>query len=57
MDFGYAKVAQLNRMFELMNSGKIEDGMIIVGTNNVSRTSEAEEDQWEEALVCFVTEL
>ena len=36
MDFGGATIAQLYRMVELMNPGRIPNIMILVGTNNVS---------------------
>ena len=39
--------SQLYRMMELMNPGRIVDTMILIGTNNVSRSSDAEETQWE----------
>ena len=55
MAFGTATVAQLYRMVQLMNSGKILDVMILLGTNNVSRSSDSEEAQWEVILVCLFT--
>ena len=53
MAFGGATVAQLYRMVELMNPGRIVVIMILIGTNNVSRSSDAEEAQWESMLVCL----
>ena len=57
MAFGGAKIAQLFRMGELMNSGRIPNPMILVGTNNVSRSSDEEEAQWESMMVCLFTTL
>ena len=42
---------QLYHNVELMNLGNIESVMILVSTNNVSSTWEAEKGQWEEMLV------
>ena len=39
-----------------MNPGRIPDIMILIGTNNVSRSSDEEEAQWESMMVClFIT--
>ena len=43
MAFGDATIAQLFRMVELMNSGRIPNISILIGTNNVSRGSDEEE--------------
>ena len=40
MAFGGSTKAQLYRMTELMNPGKIPDIMILIGTNNVFRSSD-----------------
>ena len=40
MAFGGATIAQLYRMVELMNPGKIPNVMILVGTNDISRGSD-----------------
>ena len=45
MAFGGTMIAQLFRMVELMNSGRIPNIMILIGTNNVSRGSDEEEAQ------------
>ena len=45
MAFGGAKMAQLFRMVELMNTGRIPNVMILVGTNNILRSSDEEEAQ------------
>ena len=45
---GGATVAQLYRMIELVNPGRIVDIMILIGANNVSRSSDAEEGQFSE---------
>ena len=45
MAFGGATIAQLFRMVELMNSGRIPNISILIGTNNVSRGSDEEEAQ------------
>ena len=42
MAFGGPTVAQLYRMVELMNPGRIVDIMILMGTNNASKSSDAE---------------
>ena len=55
MAFVGATVAQLYRMVELMNPGRNVDVIILIGPNNVSRSSESEECQWEETLVCLLT--
>ena len=47
MVFGGATIAQLFRMVELMNPGRFPKVMILVGTNNISTTSDEEEAQWE----------
>ena len=43
MTFGGATIAQLFWMVELMNPGRIANVMILVGTNNISRSSDEEE--------------
>ena len=45
--FGGATINQLFRMGELMNPGRIPNVMILVGTNNISRSSDEEEALWE----------
>ena len=56
MAFGGATMAQLFRMVELMNPGRIPNVMILVGTNNILRSSDEEEAQWEPMMVClFIT--
>ena len=57
MAFGGATIAQLYRMVELMNPGKIPSVMIQVGTNNISRSSDEEEALWESMMVCLFTTL
>ena len=57
MAFGGATIAQLFRMVELMNPGRIPNVMILVGTNNVSRSSDEEEAQWESMMLCLLTTL
>ena len=57
MAFGGATIAQLFRMVELMNPGRIPNIMILVGTNNVSRGSDEDEAQWESMMVCLFTTL
>ena len=42
MAFGGAKIADIFRMVELMNPGRIHNIMILIGTNNVSRGSDEE---------------
>ena len=46
MAFAGATIAQLNQMVKLMNPGRIPDIMILIGTNNVSRSSDEQEVQW-----------
>ena len=57
MAFGGATIAQLFRMVELFNPGRILNIMILIGTNNVSRGSDEEEAQWESMMVCLFTTL
>ena len=57
MAFGGATIAQLYRMMELMNPGRIPSVMIQVGTNNISRSSDEEEALWESMMVCLFTTL
>ena len=57
MAFGGANIAHLFQMVELMNRGRISDIMILIGTNNVSRSSDEEEAQWESMMVCLFTTL
>ena len=57
MAFGVATVAQLYRMVELMNPVKIVDIIFLIGTNNVSRSSDTEEAQWESMLLCLINTL
>ena len=55
--FGGATIAQLFRMVELMNPGRIPIVMILVGTNNISGSSDEEESLWESMMVCLFTTL
>ena len=55
MATGGATIAQLFRMVELMNLGRIPNIMILIGTNNVSRVSDEEEARWESMMVCLFT--
>ena len=55
MVFGGATIAQLFRMVELMNPGRIPNIMILIESNNVSRGSDEEEAQLES--VCLLTTL
>ena len=57
MALGGATIAQLFRMVELMNPGRIRNIMILIGTNNVSRGSDEEEAQWESMMMCLFTTL
>ena len=57
MAFGGATIAQLYRMVELMNPGRIPNIMILVGTNNVYRSSDEAEAQWESMRMCLFTTL
>ena len=57
MAFGGATIAQLYRMVELMNPGRIPNVMIIVGTNDISRASDEQEALWESMMVCLFTTL
>ena len=57
MAFGGATIAQLFRMVELMHPGRIPNVMILVGTNNISRSSDEEEALWESMMVCLFTSL
>ena len=42
-------------MVELMNPGRVPNIMISIGTNDVSRSSDEEETQWESMMVCLFT--
>ena len=55
MTFGGATIAQLFWMVELMNPGRIPNVMIVVGTNNIWRSSDEEEALWESMMVCLFT--
>ena len=57
MAFGGVTIAQLFRMVELMNPGRIPKIMILIGTNTMSRGSDEEEAQWESMIVCLFTTL
>ena len=57
MAFGGATIAQLYRMVELMNPGRILNVMILVGTNDFSRGSDEQEALWESMMVCLFTTL
>ena len=57
MAFGGATIAQLYRMVELMNPGRIPNVMILVGTNDISRGSDEQEALWESRMVCLFTTL
>ena len=57
MAFRGATIAQLFRMVELINPGRIPNVMILVGTNNISRSSDEEEALWESMMVCLFTTL
>ena len=57
MAFGGATIAQLFRRVELMNPGRIPNVMILVGTKNISRSSDEEEALWESMMVCLFTTL
>ena len=55
MAFGGATIAQLYRMVELMNPGRISNVMILVGTNDISRGSDEQEALWESMMVGLFT--
>ena len=57
MAFGGATIAQLYRMVELMNPGKMPNVMILVGTNDIPRGSDEQEALWEAMMVCLFTTL
>ena len=57
MAFGGATIAQLYRMVELMNPGRIPNVMILVGTNDISRGSDEQEALCESMMVCLFTTL
>ena len=44
-------------MVEPMNPGRITNVMILIVTNNISRSSDEEEEQWESMMVCQFTTL
>ena len=51
MAFGGATIAQLYRMVELMNRGRIPNVIILVGTNDISKASDEQEALWESMMV------
>ena len=55
MAFGGATVAQLYRMVELMSPDRIADVKNLIATNEVSRSSDPEQAQWEVMLVFLFT--
>ena len=57
MAIGGATIAQLYRMVELMNPGRIPNVTILVGTNDISRGSDEQEALWESMMVCLFTTL
>ena len=57
MAFGGATIAQLYRIVELMNPGRIPNVMILVGTNDISRAPDEQEALWESNMVCLFTTL
>ena len=57
MAFGGATIAQLYRMVELMNPGRIPNVMILVGTNDISKASDEQEALWESMMVSLFTTL
>ena len=57
MAFGCATIAQLFRMVELMDPGRIPNVMILVGTNNISRSSDEKEALRNSMMVCLFTTL
>ena len=57
MAIGGAMIALLFRMVELMNPGRKSNVMILVGTKNISRSSDEEEALWESMMVCLFTTL
>ena len=57
MAFGGATIAQVFWMVKLMNLGRIPHVMILLGRNNISRSSDEEEALWESMMVCIFTTL
>ena len=57
MAFGGATIAQLYRMVELMNPGRIPNVMILVETNDISRGLDEQEALWESMMLCLFTTL
>ena len=57
MAFGGGTITQLFRMVELMNPERIPNVMILVGTNNISRSLDEEEALWKSMMVCLFTTL
>ena len=51
--FRGATIAQQYQMIELMNPGRVSNIMILIGTNNMSRSSDEEEAQCESMMVCL----
>ena len=57
MAFGGATIAQLFWIMELINLGRIPNVMILVGTSNISGSSDEEEALWESMMVWLLTTL
>ena len=57
MAFGGATTDQVFWMVELMNPGRIPHVMILVGTNNISRSSDEEEALWQSLMICLLITL
>ena len=55
--FGGEPIAQEFRMVELLKPGRNPNVTILVGRNNISRSSDEEEALWESMMVCLFTTL
>ena len=45
----------ITQLFRMVDPGRIPNVMILVGTNNISRSSDEEETLWESMMVCLFT--
>ena len=57
LSFGGASVAQVIKMMEFQSEDHLDTLVIMLGTNDVSRTPVTPESKWEPLLVCLLNEL
>ena len=57
LSFGGASVAQVIKMMEFQSEDHLDTLVIMLGTNDVSRTPVTPESKWEPLLLCLLNEL